>query len=140
MEPWKVYAFLAALFAGLTSILAKAGLKEVHADVGLAVRTAFVFVLISSYFLLSGFSKDLRLLSKPSIAFLFLSAVTTSLSWIFYYRAMKAGTISYVSLIDKGSLLVTIVLSVLIFKEPLTGKTVLGAALMISGILLITWK
>ncbi len=141
MERWKLYAFAAAVFAGLTSVVAKAGLKTLGADVGLAVRTVFVFSFIMLNTLLwTGTSKAavaLQSASWRSIGLLALSGLTTTLSWVCYYRAMKEGTVSYVSLVDKGSILITLALSVLLLGEPFTWRIAGGAALIIAGLLVL---
>lgn len=141
MERWKLYAFAAALFAGLTSVVAKAGLKTIGPDLGLAVRTTFVFVftLIAAVFLidLSKTAITLQTAGGKTIALLALSALTTTLSWICYYRAIHEGTVSYVSLVDKGSVLVTLVLSVLLLGEPLTWRLVGGAGLIVAGLIVL---
>lgn len=141
MERWKLYAFAAALFAGLTSVLAKSGLKTLSADLGLAVRTVFVFgFVLLNLWLWTGLSASaiaVRAAGGKSIALLALSALTTTLSWVCYYRAMKDGTVSYVSLVDKGSILVTLALSVLILGEPFAWRIAGGAALIITGLLVL---
>lgn len=141
MERWKLYAFAAALFAGLTSVVAKAGLKAVGPDLGLAVRTVFVFVftLIAAVFLidLSKAPATLQAAGWKAVSLLALSALTTTLSWICYYRAIHEGAVSYVSLVDKGSVLVTLALSVLLLGEPMTWRLVGGAALIVVGLLVL---
>ncbi len=141
MERWKLYAFAAAVFAGLTSVVAKAGLKTLSADVGLVVRTAFVFgFIILNTLLWTGTGKTVLALQNTgwrSLGLLALSALTTTLSWVCYYRAMKEGTVSYVSLIDKGSILVTIALSVLLLGEPFTWRIGVGTTLILTGILVL---
>jgi transporter family protein len=141
MERWKLYAFAAALFAGLTAVVAKAGLKTIGADLGLAVRTAFVFVFtMAAVLLLTDTSKaasTLHAAGWKAIALLALSALTTTLSWICYYRAMHEGTVSYVSLVDKGSILVTLALSVMVLGEPFTWRLAGGAVLVTAGLLVL---
>jgi len=141
MESWKIYAFAAALFAGLTSVVAKAGLKDVSADLGLAIRTMFVCVFVfANLFIWSsagGSATALRAAGWRSIVLLALSALTTTLSWVCYYRAIKDGTVSFVSLVDKGSILVTLSLSVMLLGEPFTWRVALGAALIITGLLVL---
>lgn len=141
MERWKLYAFAAALFAGLTSVIAKAGVKVLGADLGLAVRTAFVFGFIMLNTLMwTGAGKASVALQQAGwrpMGLLALSGVTTTLSWICYYRAMHEGTVSYVSLVDKGSILVTLALSVLVLGEPFTWRIAVGAALIIAGLLVL---
>jgi transporter family protein len=141
MERWKLYAIAAAVFAGLTSVVAKAGLKTLSADVGLAVRTAFVFgFILLNTLLWTGTGKTATALQSAgwrTITLLALSALTTTLSWICYYRAMKDGTVSFVSLIDKGSILVTIAFSVLLLGEPFTWRIALGSSLVFAGLLVL---
>jgi transporter family protein len=141
MERWKMYAFAAALFAGITSVVAKAGLKNLSADLGLTVRTMFVsaFVLMNLFLWSSPGTNAaaLRAAGGREIALLALSALTTTLSWIFYFRAMKDGTVSFVSLADKGSILVTIVLSVMLLGEPFTWRIALGSSLIVAGLVVL---
>ncbi len=141
METWKLYAFAAALFAGLTSVIAKAGLKELSADVGVAVRTVFVFgFVMTNLWLWTGAgvaAQAVRTAGGKAVALLALSGLTTTLSWVCYYRAMKDGTVSYVSLVDKGSVLVTLALSVLVLGEPFTWRLAGGAALVLAGLLVL---
>ncbi len=140
MEKWIVYALLSMFFAGLTSVLAKIGLKEVSADIGLAVRTAFVFsfVTVNAFFFQN--AKEFQLLSKNSILFLGISGFTTTLSWIFYYRAMKVGEVSYVASIDKASIVITLLLSFIFLKEPMSLKVIIGASLIMIGLLVLVIK
>ncbi|MEO6034502.1 MAG: EamA family transporter [Verrucomicrobiota bacterium] len=140
MENWKLLAFLSALFAGLTSVLAKAGLREIAPDLGLTVRTAMVFVFIWINALAGHRLGELSQLTRRSWLLLLLSGVTTSLSWIFYYRAMKVGTVSFVSIADKGSILVTLALSFLILKEPMTWNVLVGATLVTAGLIVLTMR
>lgn len=136
-----MYAFAAALFAGLTSVIAKAGLKALGADLGLAVRTVFVFAFIMlNTAMWTGMEKAAATLQQAGwrpIGLLALSAVTTTLSWICYYRAMHEGTVSFVSLVDKGSILVTLTLSVLLLGEPFTWRIAAGAGLILCGLLVL---
>ena len=140
MPTWIFYALLAAFFAGLTSVLAKYGIGKINSDLGLAIRTitVFVFVCINLFFL-KGFA-DIKNLDKKSILFLILSGCTTALSWIFYYRAMKIGTVSYVAAIDKSSIVITLLVSYFLLKEPMTPKLLLGAGLIFSGMIVLIWK
>lgn len=141
MEPWKLYAFAAAVFAGLTAVVAKAGLKDLSADLGMTVRTAFVFAFVLMNIFIWGHAGStasaLRAAGGKTIALLGLSALTTTLSWICYFRAMKAGTVTFVALADKGSILVTLALSVLFLGEPLTWRVALSAALIVAGLLVL---
>ncbi|MCS6819554.1 MAG: EamA family transporter [Chitinophagales bacterium] len=137
---WLAYALLAMLFAGLTSVLAKFGLQHINSDLGVAIRTATLFGIITLHLIAVKGYKDLPLLDAKSVLFLCLSGCTTALSWIFYYRAIKTGNVSYVATIDKGSILITILLSVVFLREPLTPKLLIGAFLIITGLLILVWK
>src|SRR5260370_762149 len=143
MEPWKIQALLAALFAGLTAILAKSGMQTLGPDVGLALRTGVVFALVTlnAFVWTAGRPGAALAAARPrDLLLLTLSGLTTSLSWIFYYRAMKTGTVSFVALVDKGSIIVTLLLSFFLLHEPFTAKTAGGATLILVGIAVLTWK
>ncbi|MGZ3885720.1 MAG: EamA family transporter, partial [Bacteroidia bacterium] len=118
MPLWIVYALLSMFFAGLTSVLAKFGLKNVPSDLGLAIRTAMVFVLVWINALAFGHTAHMGSFTKKDILFLCVSGATTTLSWIFYYRAIKIGDVSVVAGIDKASLVITILLSFIFLQEP----------------------
>lgn len=128
------------VFAGLTSVIAKAGLKNVSGDTGLAIRTLFVFAFVWLNIFAFNSLKDFSNLTKKDVLFLGISGFTTSLSWIFYYKAIKAGSVSEVALIDKGSILITLSLSFIFLNETFTWRILLGALLIIVGILVLTWK
>lgn len=140
MQIWLLYALLAMFFAGLTSVLAKYGLKEISADLGLVVRTAVVFGMVAINFFLWQNIKSFEQLSGKAILFLVLSGLTTSFSWIFYYKAIKMGDVSVVASIDKGSLLITLILSFMFLKEPMTPKVLMGAGLIFAGMVVMIWK
>ncbi len=135
-----LFALLAMLFAGLTSVIAKLGLKNVSGDAGLAVRTIVVFALVWLNAIGFRHIRELKLLSLSDLGFLALSGLTTSLSWIFYYKAIKIGHVSEVALIDKASILITLLLSFLILKEPLTARTLLGGSLILAGLAVLILK
>ncbi len=135
-----LFALLAMLFAGVTSIIAKMGLKNVSGDTAVAVRTVFVIVIVWINMFAFRHVRELKLLSFNDIGFLALSALTTSLSWIFYYKAIKIGNVSEVALIDKASILITLLLSFWILREPFSMKILLGGGLVLAGLLVLTLK
>lgn len=120
MKQYQIFAIISMIFAGLTSVIAKAGLKNVASDTGLAVRTSFVFFLIWLNILVFNNSKDFANLTKRDILLLGVSGFTTTISWIFYYRAMKIGNVSEIALIDKGSIIITLALSFFFLSEEFT--------------------
>ena len=140
MKQYQVFALISMAFAGLTSVVAKAGLQNVSSDTGLAVRTSFVFILIWANISRFGNTSDFSKLTVADVCFLGISAITTTVSWIFYYRAIKIGNISEVALIDKGSILITLLISFIFLSEPFTWKVALGGTMVLGGILVLTLK
>ncbi len=141
MEKWIIFAVISMIFAGFTSVLAKFGMKNLSSDTALAVRTAIVFTIISANaFIFTNAYRELHQSAGRNLLLLALSGITTSLSWIFYYKAMKEGPVSYVASIDKASIVVTLLLSVLILKEPITAKLLLGAGFILIGMFILIWK
>src|SRR5690349_16809481 len=130
MKPWIIYAVASMLFAGFTSVIAKLGLSGISGELGLAVRTCFVFVLILGFAAVSVPGEQLSALTRANLFWLGLSGVSTAISWVFYYKAIKEGEVSTVAIIDKGSMVVAVLLAVLILKEQITARTLAGAALM----------
>jgi transporter family protein len=140
LAPWVLYALLSAIFAALTAIFAKAGLKNVDSDLATAIRTAVILLITWGIVFFKGTNSQAQTLSKNNWLFLILSAVATGLSWLFYYRALQIGKVSEVSAIDKGSILFTVLLSVIFLKEPLTPKILLGVGLIFFGMMVLVWK
>jgi len=128
MERWIAYAFASMAFAGFTSVIAKLGLTGISADLGLAIRTCFVFVVPYSEF---------AALTWKNYVWLGLSGVATAGSWIFYYKAIKQGEVSTVALIDKGSVVVALLLAWWILGEAITPAKLAGAGLIAAGLLVI---
>jgi transporter family protein len=140
MKQYQFFALISMLFAGLTSVIAKAGLKNVASDTGIAVRTSFVFILIWLNVFVFNNVKDFTNLTHKDILLLGISGLTTSLSWIFYYKAIKIGNVSEVALIDKGSIAITLLLSIFFLKEVFTWKMAIGSCMIIGGLLVLTLK
>ncbi len=134
---WKYYALLSALFAALTAILAKAGIKNISGNLATAIRTAVVLFMAWGIVLFSGQFKELKELSRNNVLFLVLSGIATGLSWIFYFKALETGDVSKVAPIDKLSVAIAIGLSFLILKEPVSAKVVIGGLLIVAGTLVI---
>lgn len=137
---WQTAAYLSMIFAGLTAVIAKAGLKNVSGTTGLAVRTFFVTLFIAFIVVFIHRMDDLHKLSVKDILLLGLSGLTTALSWLFYYHAIKLGDVSQVALIDKGSIVITIFLAVLFLNEQVTVKLVAGALLVVGGLYVLAIK
>ena len=134
---WKLYAVLSAVFAALTAILAKIGVKGINTNVATAVRTLVVLFVAWGIVLASGQLKQVKELSKANLLFLGLSGIATGLSWIFYFKALAQGPVSKVAPIDKLSVAIAIGLSFLILKEPVDWKVITGASLIIAGTIIL---
>ena len=134
---WLFYALLSALFAALTAILAKIGIKGVNSNLATAIRTVVILLFAWGIVFFQGGYRELSSISRYSMIFLILSGLATGLSWLFYFRALQLGTASQVSPIDKISLALTIVLAAFILKERITLPIALGAVLMSVGAIII---
>lgn len=137
---WLIYALLSALFASLTSILAKVGITGVESNLGTAIRTGVVLIMAWLVVLIKNRETSVRLLKevpKGELLFISLSGLATGASWLCYYYAIQNGPVSVVVPIDKLSILVTIVFSRLVFSETLSRQALLGLILMVLGTLII---
>lgn len=130
---WWIYALLAALFAALTAVFAKVGIKGVSADLATAIRTVIILVLAWAIVFYKGEWKGWQQLTRQNILFLVLSGIATGLSWIFYFKALSIGKVSQVAPVDKLSVALAILLSILFLGETPDWKTLAGAALIIGG-------
>ena len=134
---WWIYALLSAFFAALTAIFAKTGIKGVDTDLATAIRTVVILIIAWAIAFFRGGTATITTLSKQHLVFLCLSGIATGLSWIFYFKALQLGKVSQVAPVDKLSVALAIVLSVLFLGEPLTWKEVTGAGLIIAGTLVL---
>jgi bacterial/archaeal transporter family protein len=140
MEKWVIYALISMLFAGFTSVIAKMGLAGISGELGLTIRTIFVSLLVLGFAFYAIPTQDWSTLNRINILWLGLSGVTTTLSWIFYYKALKIGDVATVALIDKGSVVVAILLAWLLLKEVITLRILIGATLIVGGLLVMVKK
>jgi transporter family protein len=134
---WWIYALLSAFFAALTAIFVKLGVKDMDSDLATAIRTVVILIITWGIVLYKGMPKNLALLSNQNWLFLVLSGIATGLSWLFYFRAIQIGKVSQVAPIDKLSLALVLLFSVLFLGESLTLKIVVGALLIIAGSLVL---
>ncbi len=134
---WWIYALLSALFASLTAIFSKLGVTNVNSNLATAIRTIIILVIAWGIVFAKGEAKELATISKQNLIFLVISGIATGLSWIFYFKALQIGKVSQVAPVDKLSVALTIVLSVIILKEVLTVKTAIGAAFIIVGTIIM---
>ena len=134
---WLVLAILSAVFAALTSVLAKVGIDGVNSNLATAVRTVVVVVMAWGMVFLTNTQGGLVEISKKSWIFLILSGLATGASWLCYYRALQMGHASKVVAIDKLSVVITLVLAVVFLHEKFTPKSAIGCVLMAAGAILM---
>ena len=132
---WFIFALLSAVFAALTSILAKIGIDGVNSNLATAIRTIVVLVMAWGMVFLTNAQNTITGISSKSWLFLILSGLATGASWLCYYYALQIGDVSKVVPIDKLSILVTIAFSWIVFREKLFGKAVLGLIGIVAGTL-----
>jgi len=130
---WWIYALLAAVFAALTALFAKIGLKDINSDLATAIRTVVILVIAWGVAFFRGETRGMTFIPRDGLLFLVLSGVATGLSWLFYFKALQLGKVSQVAPIDKLSLALVIILSVLFLGEALTWKMAVGGLLIIAG-------
>jgi transporter family protein len=136
---WLVFAFLSAIFAALTAILAKVGIKGVDSNLATAIRTTVILVFTWGIVMFQKTLPQIATLNKTSVIFLILSGIATGLSWLFYFHALQIGEVNKVVPLDKLSLVITIVFAALFLKEKLTLATGFGALLMTIGAIVIAF-
>lgn len=136
-KKWFIYAVLSAVFAALTSILAKIGISGVESNLGTAIRTYIVLIMAWAVVFAKGKQKALKTLDKKELVFIILSGFATGASWLCYYYAIQNGIVSVVVPIDKMSILIAVAFSYFVFGEKLTKKSALGLALMSVGTLIM---
>lgn len=132
---WLVYALLSAVFAALTSVLAKVGIDGVESNLATAIRACFVLVMAWAIVVGKGKLSDVRHVDGKELGFLVASGIATGASWLFFYYAIQMGQVSVVVQIDKLSILISIAFAWIVFKERLTKRSAAGLALIVAGTL-----
>ena len=135
---WLAAAILSSVFAGLTAILAKCGIKKTDSDIATAIRTVVVLVFSWLMVFVVGSAGTITQINSSSLLFLILSGAATGASWLCYYYAIQNGVVSIVVPIDKMSILITLAFSYFIFGEKLSKRAGIGLCLMTAGTLLMT--
>lgn len=134
---WAIFAVLSAVFAALTSILAKVGIEGVNSNLATAIRTVVVLAMAWGMVFLTNAQTGIGSISKKSWVFLILSGLATGASWLCYYRALQLGEASKVVPIDKLSVVITLILAFIFLHESFTGKSLIGAVLITAGTLVM---
>ena len=130
---WIKYAILTAIFTSVSAIISKIGLRDIEPNLGNLYRTIFVFIFMWLIVLLKKKQKHIKSINKKSWLYLILSGITTSLSWIYYFNALKEGEASIVFPIEKLSVVVSIGLSYILLKERMTKRSIIGLILIVAG-------
>lgn len=133
MFMWKLYAFLSAIFAALTAVFAKAGVRDVDSDLATAIRTTIILLLTWGIVFFGCHFSEVKDVSRNTWVFLVFSGLSTGLSWLFYFKVIQLGDVSRVAPIDKLSVVITILLAFLFLHEQPSLKVVIGAVLIASG-------
>lgn len=134
---WAVFAVLSAIFAALTSILAKIGIENVDSNLATAVRTVVVVAMSWLMVFITNAQSGLTNISRKSWIFLILSGLATGASWLCYYKAIQMGEVSKVVPIDKMSVVITLILAVVFLHENFNAKSIIGAVLITVGTLVM---
>ena len=134
---WLLFALLSAVFAALTSILAKIGIEGVNSNLATAIRTVVVVLMAWGMVFLTHAQGGVAAISRKSWLFLILSGLATGASWLCYYRALQLGKASQVAPIDKLSVVITLVLAFVVLREEVTAKSLAGCVLICAGTLLM---
>ena len=134
---WWLFALGSAVFAALTSILAKIGIEGVNSNLATAIRTVVVVIMAWGMVFLTNAQQGLGDISRKSWLFLILSGVATGISWLCYYRALQLGDVSRVAPVDKLSVVITVLLAVVFLHEQFTLKSLLGCGLIAAGTLIM---
>lgn len=134
---WMIFAVLSAVFAALTSILAKIGIEGVNSNLATAIRTIVVVIMAWGMVFLTHAQNGLAEISKKSWIFLILSGLATGASWLCYYKALQMGDASKVVPIDKLSVVITLILAFVFLREQFTAKSLIGCILIGAGTLIM---
>ncbi|WP_300757515.1 EamA family transporter [uncultured Brachyspira sp.] len=137
-----LFALLSSIFAALTAILIKIGLSNINSNLATAIRT--IIILIMSWIIVFYTNKNgsvietIKNINSKTLIFIILSGIATGLSWIFYFKALQIGNVNKAAVIDKLSIVFTIILASIFLKEALTLKVIIGAVFILAGTLIIT--
>lgn len=137
---WKYYAMLSALFAALTAIFSKIGVRDVNSNLATAIRTTVILLLTWGIVAAGGRMNEIKEVSRYAWCFLLLSGIATGLSWLFYFKALQTGDVSRVAPVDKLSVVITLILAFVLLKEPASPKVIVGALLITAGCVVMLWK
>ena len=130
---WLFFAILSSIFAALTAIFAKVGVKDINSDLATAIRTTVILMLTWGIVIFGSHINEMKDVSRSTWLFLIISGLSTGLSWLFYFKAIQLGNVSRVAPIDKLSVVITMLLAFLFLHEQPSFKVILGALLIAAG-------
>lgn len=137
---WKYYALLSALFAALTAIFAKIGVKDINSDLATAIRTSVVLCITWGIVVAGNHVGEAKGITAHTWLFLVLSGAATGLSWLFYFKALQTGDVARVAPIDKLSVVITIGLALIFLKETVSARVIVGALFITAGRIMMLYK
>ena len=137
---WKYYALLSALFAALTAIFAKIGVKDINSDLAAAIRTSVVLCITWGIVVAGNHVGEAKGITAHTWLFLVLSGAATGLSWLFYFKALQTGDVARVAPIDKLSVVITIGLALIFLKETVSARVIVGALFITAGSIMMLYK
>lgn len=137
---WKYYALLSALFAALTAIFAKIGVKDINSDLATAIRTSVVLCITWGIVVAGNHVGEAKGITAHTWLFLVLSGAATGLSWLFYFKALQTGDVARVAPIDKLSVVITIGLALIFLKETVSTRVIVGALFITAGSIMMLYK
>ena len=137
---WKYHALLSALFAALTAIFAKIGVKDINSDLATAIRTSVVLCITWGIVVAGNHVGEAKGITAHTWLFLVLSGAATGLSWLFYFKALQTGDVARVAPIDKLSVVITIGLALIFLKETVSARVIVGALFITAGSIMILYK
>ena len=137
---WKYYAIASAVFAALTAILAKVGLKDINSNLATAIRTTIILFLTWGVVLFSGKMEYFKALTVRNLSFLIASGIATGLSWLFYFKALQEGDAARVAPIDKLSVVLVVIFGVMFLHEKFTWQLAAGISLIAAGTIFILYS
>ena len=137
---WKYYALLSALFAALTAIFDKIGVKDINSDLATAIRTSVVLCITWGIVVAGNHVGEAKGITAHTWLFLVLSGAATGLSWLFYFKALQTGDVARVAPIDKLSVVITIGLALIFLKETVSARVIVGALFITAGSIMMLYK
>ncbi|MDX5480885.1 MAG: EamA family transporter [Hymenobacteraceae bacterium] len=140
MEPWLSYALIAMLTGGVAMVFAKMGMGSANEHVALVIRTGVLFAMVVANAWYAGALKGVRMVDSRTLTWFVLAGACTAVYWILYFKAIKTADVSVVATIDRAGIVVTVLLSYFLLKEPLTPRLLIGMGTILAGTLILIWK